>query len=102
MQRTGNLSFPKLEIFSFVQIELLCYRLGSETLEAMVTYCCVGTFKKKKEMQGLHGTSFTVTKTFNGILRIDEKHNCDIVPPLLSSSAKCVVSIFVFCCFVVL
>lgn len=26
-------------------------------------YCCVGTFKrKKKKMQGLHGTSFTVTK----------------------------------------
>ncbi len=28
-------------------------------------------------MQGLRGTSFTVTKTFNRILRIDEKHNCD-------------------------
>lgn len=36
-------------------------------------------------MQGLRGTSFTVTKTFNGILRIDEIHNCDFAPPLLSS-----------------
>lgn len=58
-------------------------------------YCCVGTFKRKKSA-GTAWNLFHCDKTFNGILRIDEKHNCDIVLPLLSSSAKCVVSIFVF------